>query len=246
MLLVCYSVLMAETGDHSDCDFSQMRRFDGSDFAAWRECMLDALTQRGLHGPLSGDAGRPSGMSDDQWQELDEMALSTLSLHLVESVYALVMHEATARALWQRLHEMYDGSESSRTRVRQRRSRRQVTCWHCGHSGHVRWRCFRRMRQRRRQTSLQDAVDAIDSVDLTVTGSDTVSEYTSDSEVTFASCIAPDFLTSEDSALPLHWLLDRDATFHVTPYRSVDILAECVVVCDWQMGQCMRLLVQER
>ena len=119
-----------------------MRMFDGSDFAAWRECMRSALTQRGLHGPLSGDAGRPRDMSDNQWQELDELALSTLCFHLVESIYALVMHEATMRELWQRLHEMYDGSESSKTRVRQRRSRthRQVVCWHCGHTGHVRRR----------------------------------------------------------------------------------------------------------
>lgn len=43
-------------------------------------------------------------------------------------------------------------------------------------------------------------------------------EYTIDSEVTFAFCIAPDFLTSEDSALL--FLLDRDATFHVTPHRD--------------------------
>ena len=39
---------MAETGDQPDCDLSQMRMFDGSDFAAWRECMHDALTHRGV------------------------------------------------------------------------------------------------------------------------------------------------------------------------------------------------------
>ena len=78
----CYAVLMAETRDCSDCDLSQMRMFDGSDFAAWWECMCSAYTQRDLHGPLSGDASRPRDMSDDQWQELDELALSTLCLHL--------------------------------------------------------------------------------------------------------------------------------------------------------------------
>lgn len=155
-LLVCYFGLMAETCDHSDCDLSGMSRFDGSDFTSWRECMLHALTHRGLHGPLSGDASRPCGMSDDQWQDLEEMALSTICLHLAELVFALVMDEPTMRALWQRLHVMYDGSESSRTHVRQRHSRphRQVMCWHCGHLGHVRQRCFRRMRQRTRHGCL--------------------------------------------------------------------------------------------
>ena len=204
---------MVETGDRSDCDLSQMRMFDGSNFAAWRECMLQALTQRGLHGPLSGDVGRPSRMSDDQWQELDEMALSMICLHLVESIFALVMHEATTRAVWQRLHEMYDGSELSETHVRQRHSRRrrQVTCWHCGHPGHTRRRCFRRMRQRRRHGCLTDA-DA-----LTVEGADTVSEYMSDGDVTFAS--SPDVLML-DCVLPSQWLLDADATFHVTSHRE--------------------------
>ena len=90
---------MAETHDCSDCDLSQMSRFDGSNFAAWRECMRSALTQRGLHRPLIGDAGRPCDMSDDQWQDLEEMAFSTIRLHLTETVYAFVMYEPTTRAL---------------------------------------------------------------------------------------------------------------------------------------------------
>ncbi|MCO5607503.1 hypothetical protein L7F22_061699 [Adiantum nelumboides] len=76
------------------------------------------------------------------------------------------------------------------------------------------------MRQHKRHVSLQDAVDGAGFVDLIVVGSDIVFEYTSDSEVIFASCIALDFLTFEDNALPLHWLQDRDATFHVTPYHD--------------------------
>ena len=39
-----------------------MRMFDGSNFVAWWECMRDALTQQGLHGPLNGIVGRPSSM----------------------------------------------------------------------------------------------------------------------------------------------------------------------------------------
>ena len=74
----CYVVLMAETGDCANCDLSQMRMFDGSDFAAWQECMRSALTQRGLHGPLSGHAGRPCDMYDDQWRELDVGIIYTL------------------------------------------------------------------------------------------------------------------------------------------------------------------------
>ena len=207
---------MAETCDQSDCDLSYLRMFDGLDFAAWRECMLRALTHRGLHRPLSGDAGRPCGMSDDQWHDLEEMAFSTIRLRLAETVYALVMYEPTTRALWQRLHEMYDGVESSRTRVRQRRSRshREVVCWHCGHSGHMRRHCFRCMRQRRRHGCLHADI----AVDLTVTGADSVSHYTSDGDVTFASVFSPGAHMLD--TLPSQWLLDADATFHVTSCRE--------------------------
>ena len=48
-----------------------------------------------------------------------------------------------------------------------------------------------------------------------------MSEYTSDGDVTFASSFSPNVLMSVDCALPLQWLLDADAMFHVTPH------------CDW-------------
>ena len=100
--------------------------------------------------------------------------------------------------------------------MRQRRPRRQV-CWHCGHTGHIRQRCFRRMRQRRRQGCLRDAVvDAVSPFALTVARADTVLEYTSDGDVTFALSYALDDVMHADCALPLQWLLDADATFHVT------------------------------
>ena len=124
--------------------------------------------------------------------ELDELALSTLSLHLVESIYALVMHEATTRAVWQRLHEMYDGSELSRTRARQRRSRRHVTCWHCGHTGHVGRRCFDCMRECRRAIRDADAV--------MTSREDVVAGYASDGDVTLSSSLSPDYFMSLDGA----------------------------------------------
>ena len=46
-----------------------------------------------------------------------------------------------------------------------------------------------------------------------------MSHYTSDEDVTFASVFSPGALMS-DSTFPSQWLLDVDATFHVTSYRE--------------------------
>ena len=99
-------------------------------------------------------------------------------------------------------------------RQRHSRSHRQVVCWHCGYAGYMRPRCFRRMRQRRRHGCLH--VDI--AVDLIVTRADSVSHYTSDRDVTFASVFSLGALTLD--TLPSQWLLDVDAAFHVTSCRE--------------------------
>ena len=56
-------------------------------------------------------------------------------------------------------------------------------------------------------------------VALTVdTEDDSVAEYACDGEVTFLSSVPPDYF--ESFTLSSHWLLDSDATFHVTPHRD--------------------------
>ena len=57
-------------------------RFDGSNFDPWRTGMLDALTCLGQALPLQGMDARPESMSDIKWEDLDELARSTIYLHL--------------------------------------------------------------------------------------------------------------------------------------------------------------------
>ena len=97
---------------------------------------------------------------------------------------------------------------------RRSHSSQYLRCWHCGHTGHIRRHCFRRMRQQR-QRSMHDAEVALTSIREAVT----VAEYASDGDVTFASSVSPAYFDDGCSFSP-RWLLDADATFHVTPQRE--------------------------
>ena len=41
--------------------------------------------------PLSGEAKRPKGMTNDDWEELNPLAMSTIRLHLANNVYFTVL-----------------------------------------------------------------------------------------------------------------------------------------------------------
>ena len=55
-----------------------MTMFDDSYFLMWKEHMLDALTQMGLLKMLCGKTTMPEYMSDAEWEDLDELAFSTI------------------------------------------------------------------------------------------------------------------------------------------------------------------------
>ena len=189
-------------------------RFDGSGFEGWKAGMHDALTQLGQVLPLQGIGARPKSMTDDEWEDLDELACSTIRLHLGHSVYSMVLDACTARDTWQGLCDAFSTDESREEPTFSRRSRRHrdCVCWHCGHTGHIQRRCFRRMRQRRRV--MRDAIVVLTS------GEDVVADYASDGDVTLSSSLSPEDLMSFDGALLSSWLLDEGATFHVTSRRE--------------------------
>ncbi|PHT49932.1 hypothetical protein CQW23_09679 [Capsicum baccatum] len=60
-----------------------IEKFDGKiSFAIWRVQMLAVLTQNGLKKVLSGKSAKPATTTEEQWEETDEKALSTIQLCL--------------------------------------------------------------------------------------------------------------------------------------------------------------------
>ena len=68
-------------------DHIEIRKFDGSNFALWKNQMRDVLVQIKQTRPLGGKVKKPDDMDDDDWKELDDWTMSTIRLHLADSVY---------------------------------------------------------------------------------------------------------------------------------------------------------------
>ena len=85
-----------------------IEKFDGKiSFSIWKVQMKAVLTQNGLKKALDGKSKKPINMTDEQWDELDEKALSAIQLCLSKEVLREVANETTAAALWLKLESLY-------------------------------------------------------------------------------------------------------------------------------------------
>ena len=55
----------------------------------------------------------PEGSKADEWEELDELACSTIMLTLSENVYFNVAKETMAYGVWQKLCDLYEKQSAS-------------------------------------------------------------------------------------------------------------------------------------
>ncbi|KAL6493219.1 hypothetical protein OROGR_032978 [Orobanche gracilis] len=85
-----------------------IEKFDGKiSFSIWRVQMSAVLIQSGLKKALDGKSKKPDTMTDKQWDELDEKALSSIQLCLYKEVLREVANERTAASLWLKLETLY-------------------------------------------------------------------------------------------------------------------------------------------
>ncbi|KAH7437435.1 hypothetical protein KP509_05G071900 [Ceratopteris richardii] len=63
--------------------------------------------------PVNGISKKPDDMDEDDWDELDEMARSTIRLHLVDNVYFTVLDCESAEELWKKLCNTYEKETAS-------------------------------------------------------------------------------------------------------------------------------------
>ena len=58
--------------------------------------------------PIKLKGERPKDMESNEWEELDELACSTIMLTLAENVYFNVAEESTTYGIWQKLCDLYE------------------------------------------------------------------------------------------------------------------------------------------
>jgi len=63
--------------------------------------------QHGLHNTLQGKSGKLAGTSNEDWEEMDLKAASTIQLCLANKVMYNVMDEEITTELWSRLGTLY-------------------------------------------------------------------------------------------------------------------------------------------
>ncbi|KAL6538567.1 hypothetical protein OROGR_012555 [Orobanche gracilis] len=85
-----------------------IEKFDGKiSFSIWRVQMRVVLIQGGLKKALDGKSKKPDTMTDEQWDVLDEKALSSIQLCLSKEVLREVAKEKNVAALWLKLENLY-------------------------------------------------------------------------------------------------------------------------------------------
>ena len=90
----------------------EIRKFDGKNFALWKEMMQDVLIIRRQVEAIR-HSEKPASMSTDEWRSMDEIARSTIRMHLAENVYFSMAKETTTFSLWEKLQAMYEKKSSS-------------------------------------------------------------------------------------------------------------------------------------
>lgn len=76
-------------------------------FGLWKVKMRAILVQNGLSKALLGKEKKPATMTEDQFDEIDEKALSTVQLCLSNEVLREVVKETTTAGLWLKLESLY-------------------------------------------------------------------------------------------------------------------------------------------
>ena len=85
-----------------------IKKLDGTNFPFWKKQIWHVLVQKKQSKPIKLKGERPEDMTEEEWDELDELALSTIMLSLRESVYFNVVDETTTWGAWQKLLELYE------------------------------------------------------------------------------------------------------------------------------------------
>ena len=86
----------------------EVEKFNGKiNFSLWKVQVKDILIQQGLHKALKGPTGKPADMKDEDWENLDLQACSTIRLCLEKEIMYNVMRETSAVSLWEKLETLY-------------------------------------------------------------------------------------------------------------------------------------------
>ena len=92
----------------SESSLFNIEKLDGTNFPFWKEQIYNVLVQKKKVRPIKLKGVKPEETSNIDWQDLDELARSTIMLTLSKSVYFNVKDAKTSFELWQKLCDLYE------------------------------------------------------------------------------------------------------------------------------------------
>ena len=98
---------MATSSNESGSLFN-IEKLDGTNFPFWKEQIYNVLVQKKQVKPIKLNGVKPEAMPQEEWNDLDELARSTIMLTLSKSVYFNVKEMKTSYELWKKLCDLYD------------------------------------------------------------------------------------------------------------------------------------------
>lgn len=86
----------------------EIEKYDRNvNFGLWQVKMRAVLVQQGVSKALKGKQSLPDTMTEEDKEDMDEKALTSIQLCLSNEVLREVVHEKTATDLWQKLETLY-------------------------------------------------------------------------------------------------------------------------------------------
>jgi hypothetical protein len=79
----------------------EVEKFNGkNNFELWKLKMWDLLVKQGLQKALAGKTNKLKSMKDEEWEDMDARAISTIHLCLADEVLFNIIGEETTTCLW--------------------------------------------------------------------------------------------------------------------------------------------------
>ncbi|CAA7035706.1 unnamed protein product [Microthlaspi erraticum] len=84
----------------------ELLRFDGKEnFSLWQLQVKDLLSKQGMENALLNQ--KPRSITEDDWDEMQDHALSTIRLCLSDDITKQVVDLTTSGQLWSKLETLY-------------------------------------------------------------------------------------------------------------------------------------------
>ena len=96
-----------ETSSNEGGSLFNIEKLKGTNFPFWKEQIYNVLVQKKQVKPIKMKGIKPNDMDKDDWDDLDELARSTIMLTLPKSVYFNVKEMKTTYKLWEKLCGLY-------------------------------------------------------------------------------------------------------------------------------------------